>query len=115
VGPALVDEIAILRGDERFEGDPYSYYMQHRKKDVELHGLWIDRVLGGMLLPAGNSKAVLGARKAPELAHDILDTFELVGRDDRPPANRAVIEIVYSSIYGERWRIRSDSLVPQGL
>ena len=28
-------------------------------------------------------------------------------------ADKAVIDIVFSSVYGERWRIRSDELVPK--
>jgi hypothetical protein len=28
---------------------------------------------------------------------------------------KAIIEIVYSSVYGERWRLRSDRFVPEQL
>jgi hypothetical protein len=27
--------------------------------------------------------------------------------------DKAVIDVVYASVYGDRWRVRSDQLVPQ--
>jgi hypothetical protein len=30
-------------------------------------------------------------------------------------SDKAVIEITYASVYGERWRIRSDRMIPEHL
>jgi hypothetical protein len=34
---------------------------------------------------------------------------------DGPPLDKAVLEIEYSSVYGEHWRVRSDRVVPEPL
>jgi hypothetical protein len=34
---------------------------------------------------------------------------------DKDPTDRAVLEIDYASVYGERWRLRSDRVVPEPL
>ena len=80
----------------------------------------------GRLLPAGETIRMLGSggEAAGEMLADLLRRFEIaevpeswyegVGVRRRGPG-KAVLEITYSSIYGERWRISSNAIVPQEL
>jgi hypothetical protein len=58
------------------------------------------------------------------MAREVLSLFDLgdapqawydgVGAPKSGP-DKAVVEITYRSVYGERWRVTSDSVVPKSL
>ncbi|MCG8607023.1 hypothetical protein MJD09_18825, partial [bacterium] len=95
-------------------GDPHTYYFQRNRPSGSHKGLYIDRVLPGMLIPAGTRIAMLGVRQSPEAISDLRNTFSVNVMGGRNSDKRkAIIEITYSSVYGKRWLIRSDEIVPE--
>ena len=125
IGPALVEEVRIHHKGKAIEAEPIDFYMSYPDKSWDL-GLNTDKVQPGRLIPAGEWVGMLGA-KGPDGTEqaflvELLKLFEVA---EVPRAwyagakaeggDKAVVEIVYASVYGDRWRVRSDRLVPEEL
>ena len=108
--------------------DPYTFFLEGDANRRKLP-LTVDSAVPGRLLPAGEGIQMVGVdgqfltdETRAVMFKDLLQTFALaevprnwyegVGLAAVDP-RRAVIEVVYSSIYGDRWRIRSSSFVPE--
>jgi hypothetical protein len=86
----------------------------------------VDRLIPGRLVSAGEAVLMLGTEGegAPILLGEFLKLFDL---GDAPQSwydgveapksgpDKAIIEITYRSVYGDRWRVMSDTVVPQAL
>ena len=122
LGPARLESVRIHFKGETTDADPYDFFLAHRT-GVPPPGLSVDRVTPGRLLPANSTIQMLGISGGPEQVKTLGDMLRLFAVADAPPswldelqaraADKAVIDIVFSSVYGERWRIRSDELVPK--
>jgi hypothetical protein len=139
LGPARIERISVRRGGSNFDGDPYAYYATLPDVKVPAEHVYRDRVLPGMLIPSGSVWQMLGSRSSQQMSGELLRTFALVAVQDPVPlhgssanttadpadgadrrsaptaAEKAVLEIDYASVYGERWRVRSDRVVPERL
>jgi hypothetical protein len=125
IGPALIDEVKVLSQGREIIGDPSDYFVKLYPGTTM--SLGVDRVLPGRLIPAGaNVQMLESVAGRQELVVALLRTFEvaeasnlhvLLDAQDTEQglakAERAVIEVTYSSVYGDRWRIRSDRMVPE--
>lgn len=122
LGPALLESVRIRHEGRTFDEDPHDFFVRMRP-DRNGPALSVDRLAVGRLIPAGERLMTLGmdGEERGRMLVDLLNLYELA---DVPrawlvslkvPANarRAVIEITYASVYGERWRITSDRLVPE--
>lgn len=127
VGPALIEDVRVRFQGRETEGDPHDFYLStHPRADSQLS---VNKIKRGRLIPAGTSIDMLGMDNLPsasqrgqEFLVELLHTFEvaevarswyaMVGAAGK---EKAIIEVVYSSIYGERWRLRSDRFVPERL
>ncbi len=66
---------------------------------------------------------MLGSVDPSQMSAELLRTFQFVAVEDGPSSGegsatapeKAVLEIEYSSVYGEHWRVRSDRVVPDPL
>jgi hypothetical protein len=122
LGPALIESVHIRHEGRTFDEDPFDFFVRMRP-DRNIAALSVDRLAVGRLIPAGARLMTLGmdGEERVKMLADLLHMYQLadVPRawlvDLKVPANarRAVIEITYASVYGERWRITSDRLVPE--
>jgi hypothetical protein len=122
LGPARLEAVQIHFKGRTTQVDPYDFFLAHRTGPPP-PGLSVDRVTPGRLLPANATIQMLGVPGGPERMTALGDMLRLFAIADAPPswldelqarsADKAVIDIVFSSVYGDRWRIRSDQLVPQ--
>lgn len=122
LGPALLENVRIHYEGKTFDEDPHDYFVRLRP-DRNIGALSVDRLAVGRLVPAGERVMTLGmdGEERGRMLVDLLNTFELadvprawlVSLNVPVKASRAVIDITYSSVYGERWRITSDRLVPE--
>jgi hypothetical protein len=123
VGPALIKDVQVEKSGQVTKGDAYDYYTALYSDSGRLS---VDRMMPGRLVPAGSSAKVLevsgdGPTRAAFLAK-LLHTFDLAevprswytGVGATAPG-KAVIVITYESVYGERWRVRSDRMVPEAV
>ena len=126
IGPALIDDIRVRYQGRENVGDVHDFYISlHPKSDSVLS---INKILPGRLIPAGVSIDVLGmdgtktSERRQSFLVELLHLFEIAEVARSWYANvgaagkeKAVIEITYSSVYGDRWRLRSDRFVPEEL
>jgi hypothetical protein len=122
LGPARLEDVRIHFKGQTTVIDPYDFFLAHRSGPPP-PGLSVDRVTPGRLLPANSTIYMLGIVGNTDRLKTLGDMLRLFTVADAPPswldelqaqaADKAVIDIVFSSVYGERWRIRSDQLVPQ--
>ncbi len=122
VGPALIDKVVVRVQGREVRGDVYEYYVGMRPAAVQDPHLSMDRIQPGRLIPAGENIKMLGLDGADrgQMLRDLLHLFELadvprtwlenVGATER---DKAVLEISYSSVYGEHWTARSNATVPR--
>lgn len=122
LGPARLESVRIHFKGQTTETDPYDFFLAHRTGSPP-PGLSVDRVTPGRLLPANSTIYMLGIAGGTERIKTLGDMLRLFTVADAPPSwldelqardgDKAVIDIVFSSVYGERWRLRSDELVPR--
>jgi hypothetical protein len=120
IGPALIDDIRIRHKGKDLAGDPYQFVVNERPDLVEKQ-LAVDKITPGRLIPAGAAVQMVGT-DGPDRAlmvKALLQMFELIDAPKRWLENvdavggdKAIVEISYSSVYGDRWRIRSNESVP---
>jgi hypothetical protein len=123
LGPALIEHVRIRHGGRTYEEDPHDFFIRMRP-DRNIGALSVDRIAVGRLIPAGSRLMTLGM-DGDERLHMLVDLLNMFQLADVPNAwlvnhgvpldatKRAAIEITYASVYGERWRITSDRLVPE--
>jgi len=123
IGPALVDEVHIRYQGRDFNGDPYDFILAQRP-DIAKMGIGVDKVQTGRLIPAGATIQMvdLGPAVGQKVLPDVLRLFEIAevprawyAALGATGADKAVVEVTYKSVYGDRWRVRSDRIVPEGL
>lgn len=122
IGPALIEDIRVRYQGREIEGDPYEFYTGLRGDS----GLDVNKITPGRLIPAGTTISMLGIAgsgvRARKFVAEILHLFDIaevprswyVG-SGASGTEKAVIEITYASVYGDRWRMRSDRTVPERL
>jgi hypothetical protein len=122
VGPARIEDVRVQYKGRDVVGDPYEFY-------TTLHpdsGFFdVNKLAPGRLIPANTSLELVGmagqSARAQAMLVDFLGLFEIAEVPKRWYAgvrrapDRAVIVITYSTVYGDRWRIRSDRLAPEEL
>lgn len=125
VGPALIEDVVIHYQGREIKQDPYDFYLDVRPESPS-EGLSVDKLIPGRLISAGEWVLALGSEgdAAPAMVAELLSLFELgevpkswydaVGVPVHGP-DKAVVEVVYKSVYGERWHVRSDRVVPERL
>lgn len=129
IGPARIEKVRVLHRGTEFAGDAAEFYMKYRV-DPNL-AFDFDLLQPGRLVPAGEWVRMVGtggdAARREKMLIELLRLFEiaelprgmyeeyerLAPTRKLPPREKAVLEITYSSVFGEQWVLRSDSMVPQ--
>jgi hypothetical protein len=125
VGPALIEDVVVRYQGSEIQKDPHDFFRDVRP-DAAALGLGVDRLIPGRLVSAGEAVLMLGTEGegARPMVGEFLSLFDL---GDAPQSwydgagvpksgpDKAIIEIRYRSVYGDRWRVASDSVVPQPL
>ena len=125
VGPALIEDVVVRYRGGEIKQDPHDFFRDVRP-EAAARGLSVDRLIPGRLVSAGEAVLMLGTdgAGAPPMLGEFLSLFDLgdapqswydgVGAPKSGP-DKAIIEITYKSVYGERWQVTSDRVVPQPL
>jgi hypothetical protein len=122
VGPARIEDVRVTAAGKDHVVDPYDFYLETKPEAAKSGALMVDRVVPGRLVPAGMTIQMLGMG-GPERIRMLADLLKLFALADVPHAwlegvnavgtDKAVIAVTYTSVYGDRWRIRSDQHVPR--
>jgi hypothetical protein len=128
VGPALIEDVVVRYQGREMRQDPYDFFVTARPEVATAGGMrvGIDKLIPGRLVPAGEWVNMFGAdgdgSRAMEAAllalFDIAEApqswYDNIGVKRSGP-DKAIIEVTYRSVYGDRWVVSSDSLVPKEL
>lgn len=124
LGPALVEEVRVRYRGRDINADPYDFFLQERP-GVFTEALSVDKIQPGRLLPAGTTSVMLSVESDAAEARDrmtteLLQLFDIAevprswyAKAGVTAGEKAVFEVTYSSVFGQRWRIRSNQLVPE--
>ncbi len=125
VGPALIEDVVLRYQGRELRQDPYDFFLEVRPESVRDDGLSVDRLVPGRLVPAGEWINMLGSEgDGQRMAGTLLGVFDIgevpqswydARGVPRSGPNKAIIEVTYRSVYGERWRVTSDTAVPKPL
>jgi hypothetical protein len=122
VGPALIEDVRIRHRGRELAMDPYDFYVSARGAERG-EGLSVDKLMPGRLISAGEWVLALGweGEGADAMVGELLGLFD-IGEVPKSwydaagvPASgpdKAIIDVTYASVYGERWRVTSDQVVP---
>ncbi|WP_339869627.1 hypothetical protein [uncultured Algoriphagus sp.] len=110
IGPATIEDVRIrYKGEDVAAQDLASFFIQNSQELQALNNVFHSNVFPGMLIPAGFDIAifeVINSKADAEKLHEIINSFYEEGLS---------FEIVYTSVYGERWKITESSLAPEKL
>lgn len=126
LGPALIEDVVVRYQGREIRKDPYDFYLDVRPESVRDDGLSVDKLTPGRLVSAGEWVMMLGSEgpNARAMNGNLLGLFDMgevpQGWYDslgvpRSGPDKAIIDVTYRSVYGDRWRVTSDSVVPQPL
>jgi hypothetical protein len=125
VGPALIEDVVVHYQGREIHTEPYDFYVEVRP-DTSREFLSVDKLIPGRLVSAGESVLMLGAEgeAARPFVAQLLSLFDVgevpqswydgVGVP-KSGADKAIVEVTYRSVYGDRWHVTSDKVVPEPL
>lgn len=106
VGPAFIQDIKIYYDGKSFDHDPASFLRtimrENNSESINFHWTLVSK---GRVLPAGKSIEMIGVQNSAKDADKLLKIF----------VEEAVVEIIYTSIYDETWRVKGLAGVPEKL
>src|SRR5215471_11134857 len=82
LGPALIEHVRVRHSGQTFDGDPWAYYASLPDAKVSPNNVYRDRVLPGMLIPAGGEPTnMLGSVEPSGMKPELLRRFQFVAVD----------------------------------
>ena len=105
IGPALIREVKIHYQDSIYDMDPARFALQVIKPLDSLTNYTYSNIGSGRLVPAGREIALIGVEK------DTINARLL--RSWMGQTNSVQVEIIYESVYGERWSIKGLASEPK--
>lgn len=115
VGPAFIEEIRTVYNGQVYLGPPFEFYraviMRESKDTIPLG---VSNVIKGQVVPAEKEIAMLTAYSYSASPEDRDQLLKWFGRTNEELAS-ARVEVVYSSVYGERWVIKGIGAIPESL
>jgi hypothetical protein len=101
----------------------YQTYLTRQAQSASVLPYLAFGVTPGRLLKANTTIQMFGGGGGPDRGPMLGNMLRLFALADAPPAwlaslgatatEKAVMEVEYSSVYGDRWRLRADQRVPQ--
>ena len=112
LGPAFIEEVRIIDNNKTIETDPYGFLSEIQTGD---RVSYFDRLYQGKIIPANDGLTTY--EKVTDSTSQIIlrNSFKFpygVNSTTTNTQDAAVIEIIYKSVYGDTWKIRSDQTTP---
>ncbi len=110
IGPAFIEEVRIIHADTIFEGDPASFaelFMKTLDRDsIENINYGYSNMPKGRLIRPGQNVSLITTNQSKKSTQFFRRLFG---------NQTAKLEVVYSSVYGERWKLTGMSFNPEKL
>ncbi|MEO9485052.1 MAG: hypothetical protein ABJG47_16450 [Ekhidna sp.] len=107
IGPAFIKDVKIHVGDSAYIDDPASFVHRVIKPKDSIINFYYSNIKKGTLIPAGSRIELVGV-KNDSINSPILKRW--FSRTDS-----IEVEIIYESVYGERWSSRGIASEPKRL
>ena len=112
LGPAFLEEINIIDDGKTYNIDPHEFLSKTTAKNETLY---IDKLYPGRIIPSNEGVTAYAKSTDSTSQITIADTFTFsyeISQIASESSEKAIIEIIYKSVYGEKWKIRSDQQTP---
>lgn len=107
IGPAFIKKVSVHRGDSAYVDDPASFTLRVIKAEEPVTNFYFTNIKKGTVIPAGARIELVGVRNdsinSPIIKRWLSQTDSIE------------VEIVYESVYGERWSARGIANEPKKL
>ena len=105
LGPAFIEEVnTYYKGKKYANTDISNFYMYtYSKIDTTINSMNLDNINESMLMPAGKIKNLFWRHNDVKMAPKLYQLFS---------SNDLLLEIKYSSIYGDRWVLKGVQVKP---
>jgi len=107
IGPAFVKSIKIMYNGKEFETDLFRFLHENIPEMDSIENIFHSNIHPGQLIPAGQSIAIL------EVNNSISDSKKLVQLLKILQDQNLNIELIYKSVYDERWKLTFDNNLPE--
>lgn len=106
IGPAFVESMKIKHDGKTYDGDFSQFLYNHVPEMDSIHNILHSNVYTGMLIPAGKRINMIEVDNSKE------DAIKLLKLMTKLREQELDYELIYRSIYHERWRLTSQSSTP---
>lgn len=110
IGPAFIESVKIFHKEKTYEMDFAKFMIDHVPEFDSIDNVYYSNIAPGLLIPAEKSINLL---EIHDSLKDSKNLYALIGK--LVMEENLDFEIVYSSIYGEKWRITKDTVYPEPL
>ncbi|MEM6844045.1 MAG: hypothetical protein AAF944_14380 [Bacteroidota bacterium] len=100
LGPALIKEVKVRTENEVYETDLTTYFLENYSYEGYIT---MENVVVGDLLPADEEYTMIGLNLQDSSFIEFITIFE---------ERKVVFEVIYESLYGERWMLSSTENAP---
>lgn len=120
LGPAMIESVQLIVNDSIINTEPYDYAQQIlADKFDSLQVNEANVVYKGRLIAPNEGITILShltkGKYHDFILKNFLFSFDILYKDIENTDNYAIVKITYSSVYGEKWSIRSDESIPKSL
>lgn len=109
IGPAFVESVKVMYKGKDYQMDLPNFLFKHVPEADSIDNLFHSNIYPGMLIPAGNKFNILEIDNSQEDSNKLLKLFGKLMKEDFD------FEIIYRSIYKERWKLTGMSSMPEQL
>ena len=107
IGPAFVESTKVRYKGKEYDMDVPNFLYKHVPEMDSIHQLYHSNIYSGMLIPAGKTLNIL------EIDNSIKDSNKLLKLFSRLLKEGFDFELVYKSIYNERWKLTGAGSTPE--
>lgn len=107
IGPAFIKEVKVHYKDSVYVGDPYNFTYHVIKPKDSINNFYYSNIKKGRLIPPGERIDLIGVSKDTVNAPILKKWFS--------NQDSIQVEIIYESVYGERWSAKGLASEPKKL
>ncbi len=106
IGPAFIESVNVRYKGKTFNMDIPTFLYQNVPEMDSVYNVFHSNLVDGQLIPAGKEIAIFEVNNSIEDAEKLLKVMRQLNDEGFD------YEIVYKSIYEERWKLNSSSISP---
>jgi hypothetical protein len=109
IGPAFVESSTIFYDGETYEMDLPGFLLAHVPEMDSVNNFYYSNIYEGRMITAGETINVI------QIDNSLEDTYRLMEVIQKLSKKEFNYELIYQSIYKERWKLSGGSTVPEKL